>query len=116
MVGAEARRPTPMAKSRGAAAGRSSRRRGRTASTWCTEVRPVSKLIAQAACRAARPEPADADGLDRAIPVGLQVGDPRPEGEGVVLPQALDVTHLEAGACMAEITEPTSCSSPSGNT
>ena len=44
------------------------------------------------------PGPTKADGLDSRIPVRFQVGDPRPEGEAVMLTQALDVTDLEAGS------------------
>ena len=35
------------------------------------------------------------------VPVGLEVGQPGPQGEGVVLAQALDVTDLEAGLAAA---------------
>ena len=34
---------------------------------------------------------------DGGIPVPLEVGDPGPQGLGVVLPERFDVSHLEAG-------------------
>ena len=47
-------------------------------------------------CRAARPGPGLADERDRLVPVRLEVGEPRPQRERVVLAQALHVPDLEA--------------------
>ena len=43
------------------------------------------------------PGPARADEADRLVPARLEVGDPGPQGERVVLAERLDVAHLEPG-------------------
>ena len=74
----------------------------RTASTWWICVRPASKLHRRRGhVEAPHPGPARADQAHRLVPVRLEVRDPVPQRQRVVLAQALDVARLEAGALHA---------------
>ena len=54
---------------------------------------------------------------DRPVPARFEVGDPRPQGQRVVLAQRLHVAHLEAGALEGvDDRRRAASSSPSGKT
>ena len=71
---------------------------GRTASTWLTP-EPVGLERERGAGHVEPPHPgtAGAGQGDRLVPARLEVGDPGPQRQGVVLAQGLDVADLEAG-------------------